>query len=139
MLDALSGLNWIAVIVAAVAYYIIGAIWYAPPVLGKRWIRSMGISDQSTPNIVSLLAPVIFYFLTAIVLGALVSLTHTTTVVDAIVLGAIIWGGFALPLTAVIAIYDPQKPAPGSWALITSAYHLVSLCSAAVLLSLWPY
>lgn len=28
--DVLGDLNWIAVIIAAVAYFAIGAIWYAP-------------------------------------------------------------------------------------------------------------
>ena len=33
--DALGDLNWLAVIVAAIAYFALGAIWFAPPVFGK--------------------------------------------------------------------------------------------------------
>jgi iron(III) transport system permease protein len=42
-LDALGDLNWLAVIVAAVAFFGLGAIWYAPPVFGRAWARSAGV------------------------------------------------------------------------------------------------
>jgi hypothetical protein len=38
--DALGDLNWPAVIVAALAYFAIGAVWYAPPVFGKAWMAA---------------------------------------------------------------------------------------------------
>jgi hypothetical protein len=39
----LGSLNWLAVIVAALAYFAIGAVWYAPPVLGKTWAAAGGL------------------------------------------------------------------------------------------------
>ncbi len=42
-LDVLGDLNWLAVIVAAIAYFVLGAIWYAPPVLGNAWMRAGGV------------------------------------------------------------------------------------------------
>ncbi len=41
--DVLSDLNWLAVIVAALAYFAIGALWYAPPVFGKAWMAAGGM------------------------------------------------------------------------------------------------
>lgn len=35
--------NWLAVIIAAVAGVVIGFIWYMPAVLGKRWAAESGI------------------------------------------------------------------------------------------------
>lgn len=32
--DVLGDLNWLAVVVAAIAYFALGALWYAPPVFG---------------------------------------------------------------------------------------------------------
>ena len=38
-----AGVNWLAVIVAAVAGLVVGFIWYAPPVFGRRWACASGI------------------------------------------------------------------------------------------------
>jgi Protein of unknown function (DUF1761) len=38
----LGDLNWIAVIIAGLAYYALGALWYAQPVFGRAWQQSMG-------------------------------------------------------------------------------------------------
>ena len=41
--DLLGDVKWLSVILAALAYFVIGAIWYAPPVLGKAWMAAGGI------------------------------------------------------------------------------------------------
>jgi hypothetical protein len=45
--DALGDLNWLAVFVAALAYFAIGALWYAPPVFGKVWMAAGGMATRS--------------------------------------------------------------------------------------------
>ena len=45
--------------------------------------------------------------------------------------------GYALPLTAVDAIFDPNKPEPWAWFAITAVYHLLGLLIVAVLVSTW--
>ena len=39
-------LNWAAVVVAAAANVIIGALWYSPPAFGRRWMDLIGRSQQ---------------------------------------------------------------------------------------------
>ncbi len=39
-LDVLGDLNWLAVLVAAIAFFALGAVWYAQPVFGKAWTRA---------------------------------------------------------------------------------------------------
>ena len=39
-------INWIAVIVAAVASFALGGLWYSPVLFGKVWQREAGISDE---------------------------------------------------------------------------------------------
>jgi hypothetical protein len=38
--DAFGDVNYLAVIVAAIAYFALGAIWYIPPVMGRAWQAS---------------------------------------------------------------------------------------------------
>ncbi len=37
--------NWLAVIAAAVTGFIVGGIWYGP-VMGKRWMGAVGLSEE---------------------------------------------------------------------------------------------
>lgn len=41
-----AGMNYWAVLVAGVAYFILGAIWYAGPVFGNAWMRAIGKTKE---------------------------------------------------------------------------------------------
>src|SRR5213594_387744 len=43
---SLNGINWIAVIVAGIVAWVIGAVWYSPPVFGKRWMALLGMKVE---------------------------------------------------------------------------------------------
>jgi hypothetical protein len=38
--------NFIAVVVAAVASFLIGGLWYSPALFGKAWQREAGLTDE---------------------------------------------------------------------------------------------
>ena len=44
--DTMTDLNWLAVIVAALAYFAIGAVWYAPPAFGRAWMAAGGMTVE---------------------------------------------------------------------------------------------
>lgn len=39
-------LNWIAVVAATVAAFIVGGLWYSPLLFAKAWQREAGLSDE---------------------------------------------------------------------------------------------
>ena len=39
-------INWIAVLVATLASFALGALWYSPALFGKAWQREAGLSDE---------------------------------------------------------------------------------------------
>lgn len=39
-------INYLAVVVAAIAAYAVGAIWYSPVGFGKQWMKMMGFSKD---------------------------------------------------------------------------------------------
>lgn len=39
-----------AVLVAAVSTFLIGGLWYAPPMFGKAWMRENGFTEESLSN-----------------------------------------------------------------------------------------
>lgn len=38
--------NWIAIIAAGLSAFLLGGLWYAPPLLGKAWQGAAGLSDE---------------------------------------------------------------------------------------------
>ncbi len=40
-LDVMSELNWLAVLVGAVIYFALGALWYSPMLFARPWQASM--------------------------------------------------------------------------------------------------
>ena len=87
--DALGDLNWLAVIVAALAYFAIGAVWYAPPVFGKAWMAAGGMAMPEAgtrPSPAIYLTPLVGSVLSAIALGMLAKATGTDTLEEGIAL-----------------------------------------------------
>ena len=67
-------INWWAVLVAAVVGYLIGAVWYAPPVLGNRWLAALGKSrDQLGSPAIPMAMQFLVTVVMAIVLAAIVA------------------------------------------------------------------
>jgi Protein of unknown function (DUF1761) len=42
MLVDMGSVNWSAVLAATILAYLIGAVWYAPPAFGNRWMAALG-------------------------------------------------------------------------------------------------
>jgi hypothetical protein len=138
--DALSQLNWAAVAVGAVIYFALGAVWFTPPVFGRAWQRSIGWDPTRQPPPMTkarLVGPLIAYLLAAVATGWLAVATGSDTATEGVLLGVVVGVGFGLALTAVDTVFDPNRPQPVVWFVITGAYHLLGLLAVALLVSVW--
>jgi hypothetical protein len=43
--DAMANVNWLAVIVAALAGFAVGGVWYGP-LFGKAWMQEVGMTEE---------------------------------------------------------------------------------------------
>jgi hypothetical protein len=50
MQNAFHDLNWLAIFVAAVSAFVLGALWYSPLMFVKRWMKETGITEETTKN-----------------------------------------------------------------------------------------
>ena len=48
--NLLSSLNWLHVLVATVAYFAIGAIWYSPVLFAKPWQKFVKVDMNNADN-----------------------------------------------------------------------------------------
>lgn len=135
--DWLGEVNWLAILVGAVAWWLLGALWYSPVLFGKPWMRATGITagDQG-PGATTYIVPLVANFVTTVVVAMLALATGSTTVGEGIVLGLLLGVGFAVALYAVEATFG-QRPGPGVWFLITASYQLVGILIATVIVTVW--
>jgi hypothetical protein len=138
--DVLGELNWLAVIVAALAYFVLGALWYAPPVMGKTWMAAGGMetpADDQRPGAGIYVVPLVGSVLSAVALGMLAEATGTDTVGEGFVLGVVVAIGFALAIALVTATFESNKPKPMVWGAIDAGYHALGLIVAALIIGAW--
>lgn len=138
--DALGDLNWLAVFVAALAYFAIGALWYAPPVFGKAWMAAGGMATPEAgtrPSPAIYLTPLVGSVLSAIALGMLAKATGTETLQEGIALGLVVAIGFAVAISLVTAQFESEKPKPMVWGAVNAGYHAVGTLVAAIIVASW--
>jgi hypothetical protein len=138
--DALGDVNWLAILVSAVVYWMLGALWYSPVLFGNAWMRASGLTEEDTqggPGPIVYLAPLLGYLVSAIATGMLAVATGSTTVGDGIVLGLVVGIGYTTAITAISAVFSPKMPAAGTWFWITASFNLLGLLITGVLVSVW--
>ncbi len=142
-MDVVVPVNYLAVLLAAVASIVIGFLWYGP-LFGKPWMRMMGFSQESMDAAKKGMAK--NYALMA--LGSLVmayvlshSLAFASTYMKVSGYGAGFstgfwtWLGFIAPVVMGDQLWG-GKP----WKLfpITAGYYLVTLCVMGMILAMMP-
>jgi hypothetical protein len=136
MIDLLGDLNWLAVLVATLAWYIFSAIYYAGPVLGKTWqaANNLTLPEGYRPPPRIFIITFVAYFAAAITIGLLVLALGISTVGDAIELGLVLSIGLAVMGLVIDSTYA-QK----SWSLvwINGLNVIIAWSGMAVILALW--
>jgi hypothetical protein len=113
---AFAGINYLAIIAAAVAAWIFGAIYYT--VLSKPWLAAAGISmaemqrvgklKSIAPFILSFVAEIIMAWVLAGVLGHLGP--GQVTIRNGVISALFLWFGFILTTIATNNAYPGRKP-----------------------------
>ncbi|OGE10802.1 hypothetical protein A3A60_02345 [Candidatus Curtissbacteria bacterium RIFCSPLOWO2_01_FULL_42_26] len=132
-------INFLAVIVSAVAYMVIGAVWYSPVVFGKMWIKFAGITQKDI-DIQKKTMPKIYGFafvgalITSYILAIILKLVDATTLIGALQIGFLVWLGFMATTTLSTVLFEGKKQ---ELYLLNNGYNLVALLTAAAILTVW--
>lgn len=90
----LAGVNWIAVLVAALAGYALGVLWYLPNVFGNVWRAAIGKRAEELGSPAQAMAvSAVTTLVTAVCLAVILKGCTVVTLAAGLVLGVVIGGG----------------------------------------------
>lgn len=136
--EIFSNINWLAVLVATIAYFMLGAIWYSKALFGAKWAALVGINmndpDKGKGMAKMMICTFILIVVTCIGLALLVNRLDLTVLASAIKLALITGICFATTAVSISFIYESR---PTALYFIDCGYHLVGHVAAAIILVLW--
>ena len=134
-------INYLAVLVAGIAVFLLGGLWYSPPVFAKRWTALQGKTmEQMKAESAGSNIPLMY--VSAFVCGLIVSwmlaafMSHMgrqSLMIGAHV-GALAWLGFVAPTTYTTSLFSMR---PKQLWLIDSLYWLVAFVVAGTIVGAW--
>src|SRR3989344_1488415 len=125
----LGEINYIAVFLAAVANMVVGMFWYSPSILGKKWMKLMGLKEKAMGKMdnetrKSYMLGFLISLLGAYVLAHFVNWFQLETIQEAVQFAFWTWLGFV----AVVQASDMLRTkTPTKSFYINSGYRLVGL------------
>jgi hypothetical protein len=133
-----SNINWLAVLVAAIAYFALGALWYSP-LFGKQWVQYQKI-DMNHPDAKKGVGGIMFgsfilMLVATIGLAILVArIPLSGGVMSGLKLGLLT--GLFFSATAISITYLYIKK-PIGLHFIDGLYHVAGQIVAAIILCIW--
>ena len=115
--------NWLAVVLAAIASFAFGAVWYMS--LSNQWLAALGKTRQqlqvgNKPFIWSIAMELVLAYFIALLTPAL---TGEVTIVSGMVVGAHMWLGFVITTLILNHRYEGMR-----WSLtIIDGLHLLGV------------
>ena len=105
-----SDLNWLAIIVAAVAFFVLAAIWYQPAVMGRKWMETAGVdASGGGPSAVTYVGTLVSYFLMAMVLAMIAQGIGASSFGDGLMLGLATGIAFVFLQARINAEYEGRS------------------------------
>lgn len=134
MKNAILHLNWPMVLVSAVAYFAIGALWYTV-LFGKYWQKVYGMgSDDRKGMVSSMIIGFALTFLITTMVGLMLNAVRCKELYDCFIRAYILTAGFVVGILGTALNYQ-RKPL-GIW-IVDIGYHLLGILVAALILAKW--
>lgn len=135
----LANLNYVAVVVAALAAFVLGAIWYSPLLFGKAWVAASGHSEEKLAQMekttaVRFAITLVAFLIMAGVIAEIAAIFGLVRVQGGVKLGLMLWVGFGLTLELIHTMYNARR-----WSafLIDTGYTLVYLVVMGAIIAAW--
>jgi hypothetical protein len=136
--QVISQISWLHVLVAALAYFALGSIWYSPVLFSKAWIKALGIDINSADAKKGIAGMFIGSFICMFVIATGIAIMHTVlpaiNAIGGLKLGIFI--GICFSSTTATINYLYQKK-PMALYLIDCGYQVVGAAIAGAIIAGW--
>jgi Protein of unknown function (DUF1761) len=111
---AFSGINYVAVIIATLAGFGLGAVWYM--LLGRAWMRALGKTadeisrDQGAAKALPFIISLVALFVMALMLAGLMGHLGDVSVRGGVISGFFVWVGFVITTMGVNHVFSGASP-----------------------------
>jgi uncharacterized membrane protein len=134
-------INWLAVLLAAVSSMVVGAIWYAKPVFGNRWMRLSGVTpgDSKSAVLPLIITFVLAFFTAAVLAGSAAIAQHFyegNFLLNAVLTAVILWIGFTAARLITHDLFDKR---PSSLTVLNIAHELVTVVVMGLIIGLFGF
>ncbi|NOU20020.1 MAG: DUF1761 domain-containing protein [Bacteroidales bacterium] len=132
---ALTDINWLAVLVATIAYSAFSGIWHKQFAFGKKWENAMGFNrpENWKETAIYFVVPSISCLTTSSVIAILLNLINVTTFKGALTLGLLSGIGFATAVTFTNAVIPTMKK-PLVFGAITGTAHAIGITLVTIII-----
>lgn len=135
-------INYLSVLLAGVASMAVGFLWYSPFLLGKPWMKEMGMTEESIKKnqknmmalyILSFIASLVTAFVLLNIIALSVNFLNSTKLSAGLTIAFWMWLGFIAPVQLTEVIFGGK-----SWKLfaINTGYQLAAILAMAVVLAI---
>jgi len=128
--------NYAAVVVGAIAYWILGALWFGV-VFGRQWVALEGITDAQMKSANPVLPYVISLILNVLIAYSLAQICiwrNANTIGRGASVGVLLWIGFVGPVTYTTYMYELR---PWQLFAINQLYPLFGFALMGAILGAW--
>jgi hypothetical protein len=134
MFDALTQLDWLAVALASLAYYLLGALWFTP-LFGKTWDRSIGYdrAPGSRFGVAYYIVPLVSALLVSLAIAILLAALAPVGLGESLLVGVVVGLGVAAAVSMNNGL-TPHTPHPFLFGAVTGSYHLVGIVIVAAII-----
>jgi len=137
-MQALSDLNYLAILVTAVVIFVIGALWYTV-LFGKQWLVAHAYTPEQIEGMKQGMGRTyglsfLCYLVLATVMSVLIFFLGIDNAAAGAKLGALCWLGFVATIGLTANLYSNKAFATY---LIDAGYQLVFMVVAGVILAVW--
>ena len=142
--ESFSGINFLAVFVAAIVSMVLGFIWYSPILFARPWMRLMGVDPQDKAKLAEMRKGAgklyglsfVATLVAAVVLAKIIDITSVNTVLYGMKIAFAVWLGFVATVQLTGALFGKQ---PAKLFLINTGYQLVCYLAMGAILAKWPH
>ena len=127
MFDVLTAVNWLSVLLAFIAYFLLGPLWYLL-LFPKQYRVSLGRKpdEPQSSNPLFVVGPAVCALIITLTSAVLFYALNITTYGNAILFATLIGIGYLVANTVNIAI-NPNIPRPFLYGFVSGGYHLTGM------------